>query len=243
VRLWPTARLENYRCPTIVWVHPACWKSPKEVDDAAELGPCSIRSRSRSPRSLPTAPTTRIAFTMLWPSTLRRLWLSCRRGRRPLTAPPLKPTQSDRHIQVIAEQGRMAWQKTSGYNARAGAEGTLSRYKRIIGDTLRSHSRPAQETRIVVSILNRMLDLGLHPRCLRIKEPGRHPALLPSCTKTSQGDNISHDLMIGPDLRRPGSVPASGRIPAWGREPRLVYRGRSCGPDRSPGHSWPQPPR
>ena len=70
------------------------------------------------------------------------------------------PTQRDRHIQVIAEQGRMAWQKTSGYNARAGVEGTMSRYKRIIGDILRSHSRPAQETRIAVSILNRMLDLG-----------------------------------------------------------------------------------
>ena len=70
------------------------------------------------------------------------------------------PTQRDRQIQVIAEQGRMAWQKTSGYNARAGVEGTMSRYKRIIGDILRSHSRPAQETRIAVSILNRMLDLG-----------------------------------------------------------------------------------
>ena len=70
------------------------------------------------------------------------------------------PTQRDRHIQVIAEQGRMGWQRTSGYNARAGAEGTMSRYKRIIGDTLRSHTRPAQETRIAVNVLNRMLDLG-----------------------------------------------------------------------------------
>ena len=32
------------------------------------------------------------------------------------------PTQRDCHIQAIAEQGRMGWQKTSGYNARAGAE-------------------------------------------------------------------------------------------------------------------------
>ena len=56
----------------------------------------------------------------------------------------------------------MGWQKTSGYNARAGAEGTMSRYKRIIGDILRARGRPAQETetRIAVSILNRMLDLG-----------------------------------------------------------------------------------
>ena len=60
----------------------------------------------------------------------------------------------------------MAWQKTSGYNARAGAEGTMSRYKRIIGDTLRSHSQPAQETRIAATILNRMLDLA-RPESIR----------------------------------------------------------------------------
>ena len=38
----------------------------------------------------------------------------------------------------------------------------MSRYKRIIGDTLRSHARPAQEgeTRIAVNALNRMFDLG-----------------------------------------------------------------------------------
>ena len=38
----------------------------------------------------------------------------------------------------------------------------MRRYKRIIGDTLRSQSRPAQEveTRIAVNVLNRMFDLG-----------------------------------------------------------------------------------
>jgi hypothetical protein len=36
----------------------------------------------------------------------------------------------------------------------------MSRYKRIIGDILRSHSRPVQETetRIAVNVLNRMFD-------------------------------------------------------------------------------------
>ena len=45
----------------------------------------------------------------------------------------------------------------------------MSRYKRIIGDTLRSHSRPAQEveTRIAVTVLNRMLDLG-RPESVRV---------------------------------------------------------------------------
>jgi hypothetical protein len=38
----------------------------------------------------------------------------------------------------------------------------MSRYKRIIGDTLRARSRPAQETetRIAVTVLSRMLDLA-----------------------------------------------------------------------------------
>jgi hypothetical protein len=41
-------------------------------------------------------------------------------------------------------------------------EDAMSRYKRIIGDTLRSHTRPAQEveTRSAITVLNRMLDLG-----------------------------------------------------------------------------------
>ena len=125
---------------------------------------CLTRSTSRSPPSSLTAPTTRIEFTMMWPSTPRRLRLSCRHVRRPFSVASAEtdPTQRDRHIQAIAEQGRMGWQRTSGYNARAGAEGAMSRYKRIIGDTLRSHTRPAQEveTRIAVTVLNRMLDLG-----------------------------------------------------------------------------------
>ena len=100
------------------------------------------------------------------------------------------PTQRDRHIQVIAEQGRMAWQKTSGYNARAGVEGTMSRYKRIIGDTLRSHSRPAQETnphrRHRPQPHARPRTPGVRPRRLMIKEPGPYSALLPPCTKPSR---------------------------------------------------------
>ncbi|EWY35911.1 hypothetical protein N825_32335 [Skermanella stibiiresistens SB22] len=80
-----------------------------------------------------------------------------------------KPSQRDRHIQVIAERGRMGWQRTSGYNARAGVEGTMSRYKRIIGDTLRSHGQPSQdvEPRIAIDVLNRMFDLG-RPESVRI---------------------------------------------------------------------------
>ncbi len=56
----------------------------------------------------------------------------------------------------------MAWQKVSGYNRRARAEAAISRYKRVIGDALRSQTDPrrATEVTIAVEVLNRMLDLG-----------------------------------------------------------------------------------
>jgi len=50
------------------------------------------------------------------------------------------PTQRDRHLQCIAEHGRAAWQKTSGYTKRARAEAAIGRFKQVIGDGLRSHT-------------------------------------------------------------------------------------------------------
>jgi hypothetical protein len=72
------------------------------------------------------------------------------------------PTQRDRHLQCIAEKGRMGWQKASGYNRRAKAEATIARWKQVIGDGLRSRTdeRRAAEVDIAVHALNRMLELG-----------------------------------------------------------------------------------
>src|SRR5215203_5340310 len=44
------------------------------------------------------------------------------------------PTQRDRHLQHIAEHGRMAWQRASGYTKRARAEAAIARWKQVIGD-------------------------------------------------------------------------------------------------------------
>jgi IS5 family transposase len=79
------------------------------------------------------------------------------------------PTQRDRHLQLIAEKGRMGWQKASGYNARARAEAAISRYKRVIGDGLHSRTdrRRATEVNVGVHALNRMLELG-RPESVRI---------------------------------------------------------------------------
>lgn len=79
------------------------------------------------------------------------------------------PTQRDRHIQVIAETGRMAWQRSSGYNQRAKVEGQIGRWKQLLGPALRFHTDKAQTTEVAIGVvvLNRMLDLG-HPNSVRV---------------------------------------------------------------------------
>jgi hypothetical protein len=72
------------------------------------------------------------------------------------------PTQRDRHLQHIAEHGRMAWQRASGYTARARAEAAIGRFKQVIGGALRSRTddRRATEVDVAVHALNRMSELG-----------------------------------------------------------------------------------
>ena len=79
------------------------------------------------------------------------------------------PTPRDRHLQAIAEHGRMGWQKASGYNWRALVEADIGRWKRVIGHALRSQTdkRQATEVALAVDVLNRMLALG-RPSYVRI---------------------------------------------------------------------------
>jgi hypothetical protein len=80
----------------------------------------------------------------------------------PSEAAETAPTQRDAHLRCIAERGRMGWQRASGYNWRALVEADVSRWKRVIGDGLRSQTdgRQATELAIATNVLNRMLDLG-----------------------------------------------------------------------------------
>ena len=68
-------------------------------------------------------------------------------------ANPARPT--DAH-------GRTNWQKTTGYNRRSKVEALISRYKRVIGDTLKSRedARRVTEVAIAIKSLNRMRKLG-----------------------------------------------------------------------------------
>jgi hypothetical protein len=79
------------------------------------------------------------------------------------------PTPRDRHLQSIAEHGRMGWQKRSGYTRRALVEAAISRLKRVIGNGLCSRTGRRRRTEVVITVyaLNRMLELG-RPRSVRI---------------------------------------------------------------------------
>jgi hypothetical protein len=63
----------------------------------------------------------------------------------------------------------MGWQKASGYNWRALIEADASRWKRVIGDALRSYTdgRQVTEVAIAADALKRMLELG-YPEYVRI---------------------------------------------------------------------------
>ncbi len=92
-----------------------------------------------------------------------------RSGAVPSDTAQTAPTQRDQHLEMIAERGRMGWQRASGYNWRALVEADIARFKRVLGGALRSHTdgRQATEVAIAVGVLNRMLDLG-RPEYVRI---------------------------------------------------------------------------
>lgn len=72
-------------------------------------------------------------------------------------------------VELIAERGRLNWQKASGYNRRALVEAAISRYKRVIGDALRLRTDPGRATEVAIAVyaLNRMLEFG-RPESVRI---------------------------------------------------------------------------
>lgn len=72
------------------------------------------------------------------------------------------PTVRDRHIAEIQAHGRMAWQKTSGYNQRSRGETLMGRWKAVIGPKLmaRTFKNQKTEAKIGVCVLNRMTGLG-----------------------------------------------------------------------------------
>src|SRR3954471_22337558 len=137
--------------------------------------PCSTGSMEQwrpSPAMVPTTATTSTPRSQpaipLRPGRAAARECGAERRRRDRTD-AARPTQRDRHLRCIAERGRMGWQQASGYNCRALVECDISRWKRVIGDGLRSQTdgRQASEVAIAADVLNRMLELG-RPEYVRI---------------------------------------------------------------------------
>src|SRR3954470_2615981 len=87
----------------------------------------------------------------------------------PMVAPLGSSVSTLESRMSLADKGRMAWQRDSGYHQRAGVEGQFARWKRVIGDGLRFRSDEARATEVAIAaqVLNRMLDLG-RPNSVRV---------------------------------------------------------------------------
>ena len=75
------------------------------------------------------------------------------------TDDPDAQSPRDRHIRLMAERGRIGWQRATGYGRRNHAETAMGRYKHLIGPKLRARTLSGQqgEVAIGVSVLNRMI--------------------------------------------------------------------------------------
>lgn len=71
------------------------------------------------------------------------------------------PSIRDQHIAEIEAHGRMAWQKSSGYNQRSRIETQIGRWKAVIGPKLKARNFENQKTeaKIGTRILNWMTEL------------------------------------------------------------------------------------
>ncbi len=143
----------------------------KEVDDGAEVGPLldQVPGLLASFTADGAYDQEGVAVTVAERHPDAAIIVPPRSTAVPSEAAETAPTQRDRHLQSIAEHGRAAWQKASGYTRRARAEAAVGRFKQVIGDALRSRTdrRRATEVGVAVHALNRMLELG-RPISVRI---------------------------------------------------------------------------
>jgi Transposase DDE domain len=145
--------------------------SRKEIDDAARSG--ALLDQISDPIASFTADGAydqdRVYETVAERHPDAAVIVPPRSTAVPSAAAETAPTQRDQHIQEIAKHGRMGWQKSSGYNLRAKVEASIGRYKRVIGDALRSRTDETEATEVAIAVaaLNRMLEFG-RPNYVRI---------------------------------------------------------------------------
>jgi hypothetical protein len=136
----------------------------KDVDDASHVPPL-LDQLTQAPASFMADGAYDRAATygaILARNPSARFIVPPCKGAVPGPTATSSPTQRDLHVLEVGEHGRMNWQKASGYNMRSKVEAAISRYKSVIGDTLKSRhdARRATEVATAVKSLNRMNQLG-----------------------------------------------------------------------------------
>jgi hypothetical protein len=113
----------------------------------------------------------------------------------------LNPSARDRHIAEISTSGRMAWQKSTGYNQRSRIEIQMGRWKTVIAPKLKSRTFDNQKTeaKIGVRVLNRMTELGRPESDPCNTAPAKQLLMLSSMSRCS---NVSDGLPLSPWLFR-----------------------------------------
>ena len=131
------------------------------------------------------------------------------------------PTQRDRHLQNIAEHGRMGWQKSSGYTRRALVETAISRLKRVIGDALRSRTDERRATEAAIAI-------SLEPDA-RVWMPEVRPNRLNlgyGCIQCAHSPILAQQS-LGVPTKGPGRFQKRGDPEQHSSHPRHALRGRA----------------
>jgi hypothetical protein len=112
----------------------------KDVDDASHV-PALLDQLTQAPASIMAdGACDRVATydAILARNPFARFIVPPCKGAVPGPTAIISPPQRDLRILAVDEYGRMNWQNASGYNKRSKVEASISRYKRVIGHTLRS---------------------------------------------------------------------------------------------------------
>jgi hypothetical protein len=131
----------------------------KEATTLRGLTRCSTSSPIPWRPSRLTARTIRTAFTRLSPSVIRMLLSSCRREQPRFRVRPPRPLRHSETGTSRRSSRTVGWAGKSGYNLRAKVEAAIGRYKRVIGDALRSRNDQTEATEVAIAAaaLNRIL--------------------------------------------------------------------------------------
>jgi Transposase DDE domain len=115
----------------------------KDVDDASRVEPL-LAQLSAAPASLiadGAYDRSVVHDAVMGGNPRARVIVPPCNGAAPEPTATSSPTQRDEHVLAIKARGRANWQKATGYNRRSKVEAAMSRYKRIIGDTLVNRRR------------------------------------------------------------------------------------------------------